>query len=50
MPRRVPDVAKIQSYLGWKSVVHLDEMIQRVLDYYSGLINDHRAFGSRRRT
>jgi UDP-glucose 4-epimerase len=35
MPRRVPDISKIGSYVGWEPQVQLDEMIRRVIDYYS---------------
>ncbi len=35
MPRRVPDISKIKSYIDWEPRVHLDEMIERVIKHYS---------------
>ena len=35
MPRRVPDIAKIQAYVGYQPTVHLDEIIQRVIAYWT---------------
>jgi UDP-glucose 4-epimerase len=37
MPRRVPDISKICTYIDWEPRIQLDEIIQRVVDYYSGL-------------
>jgi UDP-glucose 4-epimerase len=42
MPRRVPDISKICSYIDWKPRVHLDEIIQKVVDYQIGLIPEKR--------
>jgi UDP-glucose 4-epimerase len=38
MPRRVPDISKIRSYISWEPQVQLDEMIHRVIEYYSGRV------------
>jgi UDP-glucose 4-epimerase len=35
MPRRVPDISKIQRLIAWSPKVHLDEMIHRVIDFCS---------------
>jgi UDP-glucose 4-epimerase len=35
MPRRVPNISKIRSYIDWKPSVQLDEIIQSVIDYYT---------------
>jgi len=35
MPRRVPDIAKIARLVGYKPSVHLDEIIDRVIDYWT---------------
>jgi UDP-glucose 4-epimerase len=35
MPRRVPSIDKIQSYIDWKPSVQLDEIIQSVIDYFA---------------
>jgi UDP-glucose 4-epimerase len=37
MPRRVPDISKICSYIQWEPRIQLDEIIKRVVDYYFGL-------------
>jgi UDP-glucose 4-epimerase len=34
MPRRVPDIAKIKAYVGYKPSVALDEIIQHVIAYW----------------
>ena len=34
MPRRVPDIAKIKAYVGYKPTVALDEIIQHVIAYW----------------
>jgi UDP-glucose 4-epimerase len=34
MPRRVPDISKIRRYVGYKPTVHLDEIIERVIDFW----------------
>ena len=33
MPRRVPDISKIARVVGYKPTVHLDEIIERVIDW-----------------
>ena len=35
MPRRVPDITKIGRFVGYKPTVHLEEIISRVVDYWS---------------
>lgn len=35
MPRRVPDISKIRAYIEWEPRVQLDDMIRRVIEYYS---------------
>ena len=35
MRRRVPDITKIRGYIDWEPQVQLDEIIRRVIDYYS---------------
>src|SRR5262249_31300565 len=45
MPRRVPDISKIGRYIGYRPTVHLDEIIQRVIDFWSGTSHG-RAFAS----
>ena len=34
MPRRVPDISKIRRYVGYEPTVHLDEIIERVVDFW----------------
>jgi UDP-glucose 4-epimerase len=36
MPRRVPDVSKVQALVGFQPKVSLDGILQSVIDYYSG--------------
>ena len=36
MPRRVPDISKIGALVGFKPTVSLDEILQSVVEYYSG--------------
>jgi UDP-glucose 4-epimerase len=36
MPRRVPDLAKIRALLGYEPKVHLDEILDRVAEYFTG--------------
>ena len=36
MPRRVPSIAKIQSYIDWKPAVQLDEIVRSVINYFAG--------------
>ncbi|MBI2220665.1 MAG: GDP-mannose 4,6-dehydratase [Acidobacteria bacterium] len=34
MPRRVPDISKIQALVGFKPTVQLDEILERVIDHF----------------
>jgi UDP-glucose 4-epimerase len=34
MPRRVPDISKIRRYVGYSPTVHLDEIIENVVEYW----------------
>jgi UDP-glucose 4-epimerase len=34
MPRRVPNIAKIQALTGYKPAVELDEILDRVIEYF----------------
>jgi nucleoside-diphosphate-sugar epimerase len=34
MPRRVPDISKIRRYVGYRPTVHLNEIIERVIDFW----------------
>jgi UDP-glucose 4-epimerase len=34
MPRRVPDIAKIQALTGYKPTVELDEILDKVIEYF----------------
>lgn len=34
MPRRVPDITKIRNLVGYEPRVHLDEILQRVIDFF----------------
>jgi UDP-glucose 4-epimerase len=36
MPRRVPNISKVQSLVGFRPQVSLDGILERVIDYYSG--------------
>ena len=36
MPRRVPDISKIQRLVGYKPKVQLDEILERVIEYWEG--------------
>ena len=36
MPRRVPDLAKIRALIGYQPKVHLDEILDRVAEYFTG--------------
>jgi UDP-glucose 4-epimerase len=36
MPRRVPDISKIGALVGFEPTVSLDEILQSVVEYYSG--------------
>jgi UDP-glucose 4-epimerase len=35
MPRRVPDISKIRRVVGYRPTVHLDEIIEHVVDYWT---------------
>jgi UDP-glucose 4-epimerase len=37
MPRRVPDISKIRSYIDWSPRIQLQEIIQSVIDYHTSL-------------
>jgi UDP-glucose 4-epimerase len=34
MPRRVPDITKIRTLVGYEPKVHLDEILERVIDFF----------------
>ena len=34
MPRRVPDLTKIEKMIGYKTVHDLDEILTQVIDYF----------------
>jgi len=36
MPRRVPDIAKINAAVGFRPTIKLDEILRSVIDYYDG--------------
>jgi UDP-glucose 4-epimerase len=40
MPRRVPDIAKVNKLVGFRPTVTLDEILQSVIEYYSGRQNN----------
>src|SRR5262245_29558808 len=35
MSRRVPDISKIQQFVGYQPKVHLDEILERVIEYWT---------------
>ena len=35
MPRRVPDISKIQRFIGYEPTVHLDEIIEHVIEFWN---------------
>jgi UDP-glucose 4-epimerase len=35
MPRRVPDLAKLRALIGYDPKVHLDEILDRVIEYFT---------------
>jgi len=35
MARRVPDISKIQNFVGYKPSVHLEEILARTIDYWA---------------
>jgi UDP-glucose 4-epimerase len=39
MPRRVPDTSKVSALVGFRATVSLDEILQSVIEYYSGRQN-----------
>ena len=43
MPRRVPDIRKIQRLVGYKPTVHLDEILQRTIEYLGHATRDSRS-------
>ena len=42
MPRRVPDISKISALTGFRPTVTLDQILQSVIEYYSGRQSDGR--------
>jgi UDP-glucose 4-epimerase len=42
MPRRVPDISKVGALTGFRPTVSLDEILQTVIEYYSGRQSDGR--------
>jgi hypothetical protein len=34
MPRRVPDITKIRQFVGYRPTVHLNEIIERVVEFW----------------
>jgi UDP-glucose 4-epimerase len=40
MPRRVPDISKVNNLVGFRPTMSLDGILQSVIDYYSGRINN----------
>jgi UDP-glucose 4-epimerase len=43
MPRRVPDISKVAALTGFRPTVTLDQILQSVIEYYSGRQSDGRA-------
>ncbi|HZT57090.1 MAG TPA: GDP-mannose 4,6-dehydratase [Pyrinomonadaceae bacterium] len=43
MPRRVPDITKVNKLVGFRPTVTLDEVLQSVIEYYSGRQSDGRS-------
>ena len=43
MRRRVPDITKIGKFIGYRPTVHLDEIIDHVIDYYGETIRSRAA-------
>jgi UDP-glucose 4-epimerase len=35
MPRRVPDISKARRLVGYEPRVHLDEILERVIEYFT---------------
>ena len=42
MPRRVPDITKVNKLVGFRPTVTLDQILQSVVEYYSGRQSDGR--------
>ncbi len=42
IPRRVPDVSKIQKLVGWKATTSLKEGLKKTIDYYRNIISPDR--------
>jgi UDP-glucose 4-epimerase len=42
MPRRVPDISKVAALTGFRPTVTLDQILQSVIEYYSGRQSDGR--------
>jgi len=40
MPRRVPDITKIQELIGFRSTKDLSDILRMVIDYYRELQTD----------
>ena len=38
MPRRVPDITKIETFIGYRPTVHLDEIIEHVVAFWAGTL------------
>lgn len=43
MPRRVPDISKVGALVGFRPTFTLDQILQSVIEYYSGRQSDGRA-------
>ena len=39
MQRRVPDISKISSFIGWKPLRDLDQIIDDVIEYQSWVLH-----------
>lgn len=42
MPRRVPDITKVNNLVGFRPTMTLDGILQSVIDFYSGRINNQK--------
>ncbi len=40
LQRRVPDITRIRSLIGWRPEISLDETISRVIRHYESTVND----------
>jgi UDP-glucose 4-epimerase len=47
MPRRVPDLTKIQSFIGYRPTIDLDEILRRVIDHTRATLEPTARAGSR---